>query len=382
MPKDVPVVIVHGEADKEMIRDRGLREDGPMLSAGSLEEHIRTGSLGKCFLYYTRTQGGTFGTRMADGHNPGACDGSLLKDDCLPRLLDALVFTPQELFPDQPVDSCKLAGKTPVSKSMPAFTFPCTSLTFLSTERLAAERRLTYNPKEWFRRYVIHANGRHGTTTQKKFKVDPGTQEFKDVCSIFLSRNNDAPRFYFPDKQLARILKAKDIVVERIENAGQEGELDKVRKATKEELKNAGSDVVGGVHTRWLFHGCKTLEILDLIVGGELVGFDINKSGAGLWGQGSYFARDPEYSIYGGFGSGCKKDGKKMLMLCLVECGLPTLGERHLTGDNMPYVGQPSDELQYTSTIDSLANPELFCLPKNFRAYPAYVIHFPAHIGV
>ena len=100
--------------------------------------------------------------------------------------------------------------------------------------------------------------------------------------------------------------------------------------------------------------------------------------------QQSYFARDATYSIYGGFGQNCKTqaDGRhwKLLLLNMVEVGVPTLGEGHLDINSMPYISE-SEGMRHTATTDSVANPEMFCLPQNHFAYPAYVIWFPANIG-
>ena len=84
----------------------------------------------------------------------------------------------------------------------------------------------------------------------------------------------------------------------------------------------------------------------------------------GLWGQGVYFARDAVYSI------------NKMIMLCLVQTGLPTIGEEHLT--EAPKVHEEMrPKIQYDTFVDCPSNPEMFVAPQGKSlAYPAYIIHF------
>ena len=89
------------------------------------------------------------------------------------------------------------------------------------------------------------------------------------------------------------------------------------------------------------------------------------------WGEGSYFARDAASSIP--VCHDCRDDQtNRMMLLCLVECGLPCVGNEHL--DTRPRVHQ-SLALQYTSYVDWPSNPEVFSV-EGQHAYPAYVIHF------
>ena len=171
--------------------------------------------------------------------------------------------------------------------------------------------------------------------------------------------------------------------LERVENSGQEHELDTAQSSISKPLAAAGAEVLRGVHTRWVFHGPSDAKTLELIVDNPNRGFDVGYAVRGLWGKGSYFARDASYPVHAGFGKGClsrKYGDNKMLFLCLVECGLPCLGELEDFMDTYPTV-HPDHSLDYSTLVGSTASPEFFCTVKNHQAYPAYVIHFSRKIG-
>eukprot|EP00656_Telonema_subtile_P026955 TRINITY_DN2893_c0_g1_i5.p2 TRINITY_DN2893_c0_g1~~TRINITY_DN2893_c0_g1_i5.p2 ORF type:complete len:273 (+),score=41.56 TRINITY_DN2893_c0_g1_i5:1545-2363(+) len=257
---------------------------------------------------------------------------------------------------------------------LPGFSFPCTSLALLPEERLKSEFQLGHDPVVWYRKYVAAA----GQTPPLRADVDRSSTEFGDVCTVFLSSES---RFYYPKSaySMSSMLKRSDIKVERIQNGGQENAFQKMLETIRKELNQAGSDVIPGVHIRWAFHGTNSAEVLDVIVEGDRTGFDVAHAGVGIWGKGCYFARDPEYCVHAGFGLDCKQDGYKMLILCLVVVGVPTLGEKFLDQLTMPFL---TKKVRHRSTVDDMSSPELFCLPNNNMAYPAYVIHFPEHIGL
>ena len=113
----------------------------------------------------------------------------------------------------------------------------------------------------------------------------------------------------------------------------------------------------------------------------------------GLWGKGVYFARDAVYSIEcPGCCDDCYDDeGNKMIMLCLVQTGLPTIGEEHLTEAPKVHEGmrpkirrhvrrlsvEPRDvrcTAGQESGLPGLHHPLLVTMGE--QAYPAYIIHF------
>ena len=106
----------------------------------------------------------------------------------------------------------------------------------------------------------------------------------------------------------------------------------------------------------------------------------LGRGGVNLWGYGSYFARDASYSIHAGYGRNCRdEEGNKMLLLCLVECGLSCVGEGGPGGADpmriMPKVHPERKQLTYMSYVDYASNPEIF-VTMGEQAYPAYIIHF------
>jgi len=261
---------------------------------------------------------------------------------------------------------------------MPAFTFPVANTHLLSEQRRAAEKRLGYHPAGWFQKYVTK-HGRNGKPPHaKRVEVRNGTQEYRDVEAIFLSQ--PASRFYYPEEHMSlhKQISPGKVKVERVENAGQEGGLDLTRGNLTEQLTGAGSEVIRGAHTRWLFHGTDN-DGLEKIVQNPTTGFNCHGSWVndGLWGKGTYFARDATYSVHGKYARAISPDkDHKMILLCLVECGLPCLGESFMGPGNVPKV-HPDSPMYYTTLVDDNANPEIFAAPANSRAYPAYIIHFP-----
>ena len=211
------------------------------------------------------------------------------------------------------------------------------------------------------------------------------------MATIFLSdAAPGARRFYFPDKELDKPGRiplseaASKLIIERIENGEQERELKDLQDAVKEKFKDCNAEHIGGVNTRWLFHGCKDADRLEKIWRNPNQGFNVGYSQRAAWGGGTYFARDATYTIEGGFGMRCKSADKryKKILLCLVECGLPCVGEQHMEANNLPvFHDQDLPGLRYTTYVDSAANPEMFATPKDHFAYPAYIISFPSTIG-
>lgn len=94
-------------------------------------------------------------------------------------------------------------------------------------------------------------------------------------------------------------------------------------------LNKIGAGFVGGVHTRWLFHGAGSPEAVSDIINDPIDGFNSLLNERGLWGKGLYFARDSAYSYKcPGCCDTCIDDkGHMMVMLCLVSTGIPCVGE-------------------------------------------------------
>jgi hypothetical protein len=335
LPKGVRVVLAHGSRD-EVYNHRG-RED--------LERLIATGSENMCFLYYVGDSGVLSNgahSREGDSHNMA----SLVTYDCLPRLVDA-VLSREESPELSMVHSWR--GR-------------------LSEQRLAAERWLGYELSSLQQHWV--SKGHKGRENQQLFDVPSATEEFAAVASVFKAAPQEAPAYggsHPAAWEQTRILR-----IERVENGLQlSGNAAPYFESLRRSIEDQAVEFRPGTHTRWLFHGT---DAVDSIVSNAVAGFQPLASGtkgASLWGSGTYFARDAKYV---GDGSFCKAapDGTRRMLLCLAMTGMPCLGDTHHKG----VLPMRQHSHRYDSTVDSLANPEIFIVQHSGAAYPAYVITF------
>ena len=349
LPKDVKIVLVQGSQEEVWHKPRGYDSMGK-VEDDSLEAIIRTGSPRLCYLYYTVEKAGVR-HRKGDTHNPV----SLLKYDCLPRLIDSLVLTE-------------------VHGEFPAFAFPLTSGAFTSSDRRKHENTLGFDPRSLRNTWV--SQDKKGMDAEKTFDVPKQSNEFKAVEGIFNSEPSVA-RFYAPHLTAASKTVER---IERIENGFQHESMDLSYDIVKNTLLQHGSAYANGVHARWLFHGTGSAEVNQEIVEDPRVGFKPWLNERGLWGKGVYFARDAAYPIAcpGCCNTCLDDDGNMMVLLCLVQTGLPCVGEEHITG-NIPKVHDEMrpQKIRYDTFVDCLSNPEIFVVPQGVaNAYPAYIIHF------
>ena len=206
-----------------------------------------------------------------------------------------------------------------------------------------------------------------------------GSDEFKNVEAIFKADPaKGVKRFYFPHRGTDHLDIAK---IERVQNPELKDSVDMTRGHLKDLLETSGEQYAAGVHSRWLFHGAGSTEALESIIDNPTSGFaplmGLNEKGESrnLWGIGAYFARDASYSVHGGYGTDClDDDNNRMALLCLVECGLSCVGEKHM--HHMPKTHPERRRLHYSSYVDYASNPEIFVVTKGEQAYPAYIIHF------
>lgn len=101
--------------------------------------------------------------------------------------------------------------------------------------------------------------------------------------------------------------------------------------SVKAVLEKLGTEFVGGVHTRWLFHGAGSADVVSDIIDDPINGFNNLLNERGLWGKGLYFARDSAYSYKCPGCCDTCDDGKghMMVMLCLVSTGISCVGEEN-----------------------------------------------------
>jgi len=349
--------VVHGANDTTFRRARGISKG--VAPEGSLEALIHTGTRSRCFLYYSANSGELPNggrTRHGDAHDRATTLAqfrsaySLLQYDCLPRLVDAVTAT----------EAC------------PEVAFVRSWQRFLSPERLAAEAKLGYNPEQ-LRQSFWQSAGRRGQDTTSLFLVEPGTDEHGWVSTIFLAEPMVPPHYR---RRASADWPARTILkIERVENGAQHGATDAHHKNLRASLHDQGIAFEGGVHVKWLFHGTTSEAAIASIVKDPMSGFKMSMAGstAGtLWGAGTYCARDPHYCFDHGFYAR-GGDGSCKLFLCLVETGMPTVGDPELSLDMLPFRQQHH---RYTSVVDSLSNPEVFCVGHAPALFPAYLITF------
>jgi hypothetical protein len=242
----------------------------------------------------------------------------------------------------------------------------------VSAERRDAENGLGWHPDTLRSRFV-------GDVDDGRVEVPKGSEEFKNVETIFKANPAEgAERFYFSDRGTDHLDITK---IERVQNRELRDSVDNTRGRLKELLERSGEQYEAGVHSRWVFHGARNADVLDSIINDPIRGFKPEASlgdtrAINLWGRGSYFARDAAYCVHAHYCDRClDEDGKRMVLLCLVECGLSCVGEGHM--NIMPKTHQPprKPRLPYMSFVDYAANPEIFVV-EGEQAYPAYIIHF------
>ncbi|XP_035673943.1 protein mono-ADP-ribosyltransferase PARP14-like [Branchiostoma floridae] len=101
-----------------------------------------------------------------------------------------------------------------------------------------------------------------------------------------------------------------------------------------------------------------------------------NRSYAGMnataFGKGTYFARDPSYSVRGY--ARPDANGLKRLFLAKVITGEYIRGNSNMIVPPSRPGGNPLDT--YDSTVDNVNNPSIFCVYHDAQAYPEYLLTF------
>jgi hypothetical protein len=328
-PDNISVVIAHGSRDEVFEKKR---KDMEALCRPST----------RTYLYYHGSSGllpsGNC-TRYGDQHNMA----SILQDDCLPRLIDAAI-----------------SGNG--LKSMVS-----SWRRFLPESRINAEQTLGFHPSKL--RQFWQSTEKKGVGDQKLFSVQPGTQEFQCVKTIFKAQS-DTPSFYRADQRWPHYEVSK---IERIENGRQGENTETMYDNVRRSVANQEATFMGGVHSCWLFHGCSDEDALDSIINDEVVGFRSTLAGSNLgklWGNGIYFARDAHYPDSHNL---CVTtvDGEKKILMCLVVTGLFTQGDPNCSIPPYSFKNH-----RYHSLVDSVSKPEIFVVPDGAQVYPAYVITY------
>jgi len=299
-----------------------------------LERLTQTGQPGGSFLYLS-TSGLSFQeekwiiTRRGDDH---AAPFSLLQDDLLPRLIDAVASG----RPEEHIHESWWNLMPPARKEAEAF--------------------LGFDPNGLTRFW--ESKGRDCP----RFAVAPGSEEFRAVEAIFRADPPDKIYRFEGDWAGARVLG-----VDRVESQGQQRGTDSYYGRVRSSLRQQGVEFVNGVHTRWLFHGSSAI---DGIIQDAVSGFKPLLSQKAIWGSGVYFARDAQYPDDHGYIKE-RPDGVREVLLCLVVTGMSYLGDP--TFQMLPY---RSGMHRYNSFVDSLSNPEIYVTTVASAAVPTYVVQY------
>eukprot|EP01083_Nonionella_stella_P037059 101066_1 len=123
---------------------------------------------------------------------------------------------------------------------------------------------------------------------------------------------------------------------------------------------------------KYLWHGTGRSandDVLDLILKN---GFDRSYNKKGVYGSGTYFARDASYPVNRGF---CGKDTSdpnvRFILLCRVIVGEYTTGNK-----NMKTIPKKDDGTEYESLVNSISDPTIFVSWRDYHAIPYYLIRF------
>jgi len=312
-----------------------------------LEELVSTGSQNQTFLYYTANSGQLANgqrSRVGDRHNME----SLLSYDCLPRLVDSTM-----------------------SREGPEGHFMRTWRDRLSERRLNAERWLGYSPELLRKRWVSPSHG--GLGERKLFDVPQDSEEFRQVERAFKEQPREPPAYMLSPPTTWDYVEIKKL--ERVENGAQhDGCVKPYYQAIAGSVKSQGAEFEPGVHTCWAFHGADG-NAIDSIIHNPVAGFQPLASGtrgASLWGSGTYFARDAKYVADGGSCGQPAPDGTRKMLMCLLITGMACLGDPDQKGV-LPFRRKPH---RYHSSVDCLANPEVFIVQQSGAAQAAYLITF------
>jgi Ca2+-binding EF-hand superfamily protein len=336
LPQNCPVVIAQGDQDEVYSVQRG-----------TAEALTSTGSKNQTFLYWVGSSGllpQGVRSREGDKHNMA----SLVQNDCLPRLIDAV------LDPEGPEVHMVRSWRER-----------------LSDDRLQVESWLGYTPEQFQRRW--QSQGKRGLEEKKLWDVPRNSDEFRCVEIMFRAQPKEQAAYNTgPQAGWAR----RPIVsIQRIENGLQvSGSAVPYYNSIRHDIEDQGLEFEPGVHTVWTFHGADSKGI-DSIINDPMAGVRpivAGCRGATLWGKGTYLARDAKYVGEAGFCGKPAADGTSRMLACLTMTGIPCAGDPQHQG-LLPFRCRPH---RYHSSVDHLSTPEVFVVQQTGAVLPAYVITF------
>ena len=120
-----------------------------------------------------------------------------------------------------------------------------------------------------------------------------------------------------------------------------------------------------GNNERTLFHGTSKDSIDKIINNGFNRDFNVTHR----YGKGVYFARDASESY-----NYCKRssDGYYYMLICRVFVGDYTIGSSNMTTPPL----KNDNKTHYDSLVNSINNPTIFVISKDYHAIPEYIVQF------
>mmetsp|Transcript_85706 Transcript_85706/g.171174 ORF Transcript_85706/g.171174 Transcript_85706/m.171174 type:complete len:420 (-) Transcript_85706:250-1509(-) len=193
-------------------------------------------------------------------------------------------------------------------------------------------------------------------------RLPSDSSEYKDVEKYFRAR-----------------LRNRNATIERIERiqsleqwVGYKAKLQglAVRETSRREVGRPALPSRAALEKAWLFHGCSE-ETAKLIIAR---GFNRSYAGANatLYGKGTYFARDAEYSARDQY-SAPSTNGQKHIFLCRVAVGAAA---KVPSGYNEVVPPVRDGDLLYDATANKESEPDIVVVFKDNQAYPEYRVIF------
>jgi hypothetical protein len=336
LPQNVPVVITSGDQDEVY-----------KVTRQHCDELMLTGTPNMTFLLFIGSSGFLpqgIRSREGDTHNMV----SLTINDCLPRLMDAVM-----------------------ESDGPEVHMIRTWRDRLSKERLQAEGMLGYTPQHLQKRWQSQAQ--RGLEDRKLWDVPRTSEEFQCVEAVFKARPREQPAYNTGPQ--ANWDRRPIVAVQRIENGLQvSGSVVPYFNALRHSLEDQGVEFEPGVHTIWTWHGADS-NAIDSIINDPMQGMRplaVGTKGSSTWGKGTYLARDAKYVGEAGFCGQPSQNGTSRMLLCLTMIGIPCAGDPNHQG-LLPYRCKPH---RYHSSVDHLSTPEIFIVQQGGAVLPAYVVTF------
>ncbi|CAF4499155.1 unnamed protein product [Rotaria socialis] len=190
----------------------------------------------------------------------------------------------------------------------------------------------------------------------------------KEVCKLVEINRND-PLFTRIENRMKETLNSVKIdKIERVQHIRMWNHYAFRRRELKKELCSIPDKEI----EMELFHGTRTT-LASEVYNGEY-GFDMTYSTSGMWGIGTYFARNASYSC--GSYAHQLPDGKRQVFLAQVLTGDVYDCKSDSTLRRPPKKNEAKSGLRYNSVSGDTGGSKVYIVYENRVAYPTYLITF------